>query len=362
MSQINRRSFFKTAAAGALLAGAPARAETPALPPPPAGRRARIASVCQLGLMRKTIDESLKLMLEVADQALAEKPDLLCLPENFATAAMPGNAHEKVEALNGSTISAAAERARKHRCNIVCPSYTLRDGHVFNTATILDRDGKIVGAYDKACPVTTSYDYTLLENGVTPGTPDIPVFDLDIGRIGVQICYDIGFPENWDLLRKKGAQLVLWPSAYDGGTPLWTYAYLHHYYVMSSVRSGQSRIIDPLGAILAETKDETRFIIRDINLDNIVSHLDWNTSIPDKIKTKYGDRVDVRRANPGSSHFIVEPIDPAITVAALQKEFGFESSFQYHDRHRAIYAGARTGKNLPAQTALHGNRPQWGKF
>lgn len=363
---MDRRSFCRSAVAGALVSGVSVAApvvQSAGGGPAPQGKRARIATVVQTGLMRKTIAESCSVMMELVDKVLEQKPDLVCLPENFATAGMGSkSAAEKAEALNGVTLAAAAERARKHHCYIVCPSLTPRDGKVFNSAVILDRKGEVAGVYDKACPVATSPDYTVLEDGVTPGSPDIPVFDLDFGRIGIQICYDMGFPENWAMLRQKGARMVLWPSAYDGGFPISAYAYLHHYYVMSSVRSGKSRIVDPCGAMLIETQKETPFIVRDVNLDFIVSHLDFNLSIPDKIKAKYGERVDVRRSDPGSGHFLVEPVDPAITVRALQDEFGFESTFEYHDRNRAAYAEMRAGRKPSPQNARHGVRPQWGKF
>lgn len=366
MNTINRRYFLGAMAAGSLAAGC----RTPqgaiaavAITPPPQGRRARIATVCQAGRMRKSIAESLPLVMELCDRALTQQPDLVCLPENFATANM-GKVPvcERAEAFNGPTLSAAAQRAKQHRCYIVCPVLRERDGKLFNSAVLFDRAGAVQGIYDKACPVTTSADYTVFEDGVTPGTPDIPVFDLDFGRVGIQICYDLGFPENWALLRKKGAQLVLWPSAYDGGTPLWSYAWLHHYYILSSVRSGQSRLVDPCGAVLAETQPNDAVIVHDINLDYVVSHLDWNRSIPDKIKAKYGDRVAVRRPNPGSGHFLVEPVDPFITTGALQAEFGFESSCQYHERHRQAYAAIRAGQKPQPQVALHGTRPEWGTF
>jgi predicted amidohydrolase len=366
MAQMNRRNFIGAVAVGSLAAGCrtPQGANGAAgFSSPPQGKRARIASVCQAGRMRKNIAESLPLVMELCDRALAQKPDLVCLPENFATASMgKASPRERAEAFNGPTLTAAAQRAKQHRCYIVCPVMRLEGEKLFNSAVIFDRAGAVLGIYNKAHPVTTSVDYTSFEDGVTPGTPDIPVFDLDFGRIGIQICYDLGFPESWDLLRRKGAQLVLWPSAYDGGTPLWSYAWLHHYYVLTSVRAGQSRLVDPCGAVLAETQPNNGVIVRDINLDYLVSHLDWNRSIPDKIKAKYGDRVDVRRSNLGSSHFIVEPVDPSITVRALQQEFGFESTFQYHDRHRVAHATLRAGRPPPPQVAQHGNRPQWGTF
>ena len=366
MDNMNRRNFLGAVAAGSLAAGChtpPPTDGAAAVTPSPQGRRARVATVCQAGRMRQTIAESLALLLELCDRALAQQPDLVCLPENFATANMGKAAvRDRAEAFNGPTLSAAAQRAKQHRCYIVCPVLREREGQLLNSAVLFDRAGAVLGIYDKASPVTTAADYTVFEDGVTPGTPDIPVFDLDFGRVGIQICYDMGFPEHWELLHQKGAQLVLWPSAYDGGTSLWTYAFLHHYYILSAVRSGQSRLVDPCGAVLAETQPNAAVIVRDINLDYVVAHLDWNRSIPDKIKAKYGDRVDVRRANSGCGHFLVEPVDPALTVRALQAEFGFESSFQYHERHRRAYAALRAGRKPPPQLALHGNRPEWGTF
>lgn len=364
-----RRDFIKSAAvavvgASALGSGRNTAADIPVYRDAPPGRKARIATVCQAGKFKRSIAENREYVMSLLDQACQAKPDLVCLPETFPTVGQPSKLprRQKSESVPGPTTDAAARRAKRHGCYVVCPLATERNGKHFNSAVIIDRKGEIAGIYDKACPVTTSPDYTTLEDGITPGNPDIPVFDLDFGRIGIQICFDLGFPENWELLHKKDARMVVWPSAYDGGFPLWAYAYIHHYYVVSSVRTGQSRVVDPCGAILIETQTDKPVIFRDINLDFVVSHRDFNYSIPDKIKAKYGDRVDIRQPNLGCSHFIVEPMDPAITVAQLQKEFGFESAFQYHDRHREAYREIRSGRQPAPQRALHGVRGQYQKF
>lgn len=361
------RRGFLAGAFGASLAGLSGfhlegATDVPFADPPP-GRPARIATTTQDGKVRRSIAENREYVMSLLDRAIAQKPDLVCLPETFPTSGNGGlPVREKAETVPGPTIDMAARRARDARCYVVCPLETVRDGIFYNSAVILDRSGQIVGIYDKACPVTMSHDYTTVEGGIRPGPADIPVFDLDFGRIAVQICFDVGFPENWDLIRRKGARLVFWPSAYDGGFPLWAYAYIHHFYVVSSVRSGQSRIIDPCGAIMKETQKDVPVVWRDLNLDFVVSHLDWNYSIPEKIKQKYGEKVDVRRTNMGSSHFVVEPVDGSITTRQLQDEFGFESTFQYHDRHRRAYQQLRKGEPAPPQQARHGQRPQWGKF
>lgn len=324
------------------------------------GTNARIATVCQGGKFKPTVEENREAVLELLDAALREKPDLVCLPEAFTDVGVKQPLKETAEPISGPTVAACARKARQAGCYVVCPIHTLEGDRVYNSAVVIDRGGEVAGVYHKVCPVTSSADYTVLEDGVTPGT-SLPVFDLDFGRVGIQICFDIGFPENWQALAEQGARLVLWPSAYDGGFPLRAYAYLHHYYIASSTRSGRTRIVDPCGEILAETTDSTPVIAQDVNLDYAVSHLDWNMGIPDRIRAKYGERVDVRQWDPGSAHFVVEPRDPTLTCAQLQEEFGFETTATYHERHRRANKSLRAGKAPAPQHALHGNRPQWGK-
>ena len=322
--------------------------------------RARIATICQNGQFFPTVEQNREHVLHLLDLALTQEPDLVCLPETFTTVSMPGMAADLVESIPGPTTDSIAQRAREHKCYVICPIKTQHDGINWNSAVIIGRQGEIVGIYDKIHPVTTSTDYTVMENGLMPGS-DAPVFDLDFGRVGIQICFDAGFPESWQALADKGARLIFWPSAYNGGFPLQVYAYLHHVYVVSSVRTNSSRIIDPLGQILATTEPRINVIVRDINLDFCVCHYDFNYSIPDLIMAKYGDRVTIR-SDHDSGHFLIEPNDATITIAQLQQEFGFESTFQYHQRHRDAYAHLREGKTPPPQTALHGNRPEYAKW
>ena len=110
---LDRRGFLRAAAAGIALgggAGIAGAAEPVAVAPP--GRRARMATVCQGGRIRKTIGENLEYVMGLLDRALEQKPDLVCLPENFATAGLGGlSARERVEALDGVTLTAASAGA-----------------------------------------------------------------------------------------------------------------------------------------------------------------------------------------------------------------------------------------------------------
>jgi beta-ureidopropionase len=326
----------------------------------PAKSRCRVATVCQGRRFFHTVDENRSHVFGLLDLALAQQPDLVCLPETFTTAGVPGNdARQFAESLSGPTITAVAERARRHGCYILCPLLTQRDGSVFNSAVLLDRAGEIAGIYDKRHPVTSSCDYTVFENGVRPGRP-LPVFDCDFGRVGVQICFDAGFPEDWAELARQDVRLVIWSSAYNGGQRLQHFAAVHHYYVVTSVLTDNARIIDPCGTVLAETNGQLGVVVRDINLDFAVCHYDFNYSIPERLLAAYPGRVEVR-THWDDGLFLVEPTDPTLTIEQLQTELGFETYRQYHERHRAAYAAIERGAPVEPQPAAHGQRPMYSK-
>ena len=323
--------------------------------------RARIATICQSGNTHASVRENNLEMFSRLDLALKQKPDLVCMPESFGAGAVPRESiAEVVESIPGPTTDLAGKYARKSSCYILCPIFSVRDGHYWNSVVVLDRTGNICGIYDKAHPVTSTSDYTQFEQGITPGS-QVPVFDLDFGRIGIQICFDIHFPESWAELARQGAKIVFWPSAYNGGFPLQVYAAYHHYYLVSSVCAEKSRIIDPCGAILAETDYQTNLIFRDINLDFAVYHYDFNYSIPDQILSKYPGQVDIR-THWDAGQFLVEPVDPGLTIEQIQRELGVISIQEYTQRHEVAYPAVRAGKTPVPQQAAHGERPMYQKW
>ncbi len=320
----------------------------------------RIATVCQGGRGQGSIEANRNHMLGLVKKTLLQKPDLVCLPEAFLKMGLSNIPPAlRAETVPGPTTDAMAELARKGQCYIVCPLRTCRDdGCEYNSAVIIGRSGDIIGRYDKLHPVTSSPDYTVFESGISPGA-ELPVFDLDFGRIGIQICFDAGFPETWQALADQGVRAVLWPSAYDGGFQLQMLAALHQFHVITSVRTGSSRIIDPCGRVQAATDSFMPVAVRDINLDFEVCHYDFNFSVPQNLADAYADRVRVT-SYAEDICFVVEPMDAALTTAHLRDEFGFESFRQYHERHRKAYAAILSGQSLFPQDARHGNRAMYG--
>jgi predicted amidohydrolase len=318
--------------------------------------RARIATVCGNRQVKTTVEENREIALALLRQALEVKPDLVCLPESF-TLTYALSAPDVAEPVDGPTVAAVAKLAKEANCYVICPIFTCREGRCYNSAILLDRRGQVAGIYDKRHPVTTTHDYTAVECGTMPGQGD-GVFDLDFGRVAVRICFDIGYTDDWRMLGEKGVKLVFWPSAYNGGFPLQAHASANEYYVVSAVRTDSSRIINPCGTILQRTDGTEPVIWRDINLDYLVCHSDFNYGIPGRIEKAYGKRVEVRWETDEGT-ILVEPADPAVKTEMLKKEFGLETRREYLGRHAVAYRQLASGKKPEPQTALHGNRPMY---
>ena len=187
---------------------------------------------------------SLETIAAIVDAEGVKGVDLIVLPE-----AWRGN--DIVEPLSGPTITTMSGLAKKHRCYVVCPIYREDQGRRLNSAALIDRTGKVASVYDKIYPYWNEFDMT---PPALPGQADAGVYDADFGRIGFATCFDAKFPEVFQRLRDKGAELVVWPSAYSGFTELQAFALLHHYYIVTSTLTGEAIWYDITGAIASDER------------------------------------------------------------------------------------------------------------
>lgn len=100
----------------------------------------------------------------------------------------------------------------KERGVVIPVSFFEKSGLAFyNAVAIIDADGSIVGHYRKShIP-----DFPLYEEKFyfSPGDTGFRVFDTQLGRIGVAICWDQWFPEAARAMTLMGAEMLLYPTA-----------------------------------------------------------------------------------------------------------------------------------------------------
>ena len=312
-------------------------------------RKVRVATVAQLNAGGPTMEENRERIGELIEQAAAEKPDIICLPETFLELNVEFlDLAEVAETVPGTTTDMVGALARKHNCYIICPLTAIHEGKFTNDAVLIDRQGEVVGAYSKIHPVVTSAKFEDLEKGITPRS-EATVFETDFGRIGMQICFDINWDEPWAELKRRGAEIVFWPSAYDGGKHLGVHAWNHHYYVVSAVKSRYARIIDVMGEVLAVTGRCDPVIAYTIDLDVGLFHCDFNQVQIQKIRARYGPDVTIRVWHE-EGLFTLETNRDDLSVADLTKEFLLDPLDAYLERNERLQDAWRRGGPIPNLT------------
>src|SRR6187402_2973452 len=166
----------------------------------------RVVTISQADLNRsgRTI---LNDTLERLDRAATFRPDIAALPEVFVGG--------EPEIVPGPVTDRLADWARRHSSYVVFGIKTRVGDHVFNSAVLLNRMGKVVGQYNKAHPTEGE-----LEQGIHPGKLDSGIFETDFGTIGIQICFDVNWWDQWKALKQKGAKIVFFPAAYPAAKQL----------------------------------------------------------------------------------------------------------------------------------------------
>ncbi|MEM2088148.1 MAG: carbon-nitrogen hydrolase family protein [Thermoproteota archaeon] len=309
-------------------------------------KHVRVATVTFRGIRGETagetIENNIKEILRLLNVAVLDKPDVICLPEcspflGLSIEEMVGNAEETP----GALFARVSSFARENRVHVVFPMMRREGCKVYNSAVLIGRDGEYAGSYDKIHPTIWE-----IEAGVTPGV-EAKAFELDFGRIGVAICFDLNFEDVIKSLAGNRVKIVFFPSMYPGGLQLKTWAFNHGVYMVSSIADDRgSMIINPLGRVLAVSSSYQPVICYNINLDYKVLHLDYNWEKMGKVKEKYGLKISFEVARP-EAVFLMSCEAEETTVERIIEEFHMETRGEYFKRaSEAREAALRKGLDV----------------
>ena len=264
-------------------------------------------------------------ILKIVDQEGAKGTDIIVLPETW-------RGDQLVETLEGESITELSKLAKRHKTYIISP-IELKDGkNRFNSAVLIDRKGKVVGRYDKVYPYWSEFE---LNPPVDPGLSGAPVFETDFGKIGMAICFDANFPEVWQALKDKGAEVVFWSSAYSAGTQLQAYSLLHHYYIVTSTYSGDCQVYDITGKRIIDKKSDDVTIVRaTLDLDRKIYHTNFNMGKLDKLLKTHGKEVEKEVYMEREAWFVLRSKKPGVQASLLAEEFEMEELTDYQNRSR----------------------------
>jgi len=244
--------------------------------------------------IEKIKHENIVKNLSFIEEAATQGVQIACMQEVFTTpyfcAEQEPRWYEAVEKIpDGPTVTLMQEVARKHGMVLIVPIYEEEiTGVYYNTAAVIDADGKYLGKYRKNHIQHTKPGFWE-KYYFKPGNLGYPTFETAFARIGVYICYDRHFPEGARALGLGGAEIVFNPSATVAGLSeyLWeleqpAHAVANGYFVGAINRVGhekpwdigefygKSYFCNPRGKIIAQaSRDSDELVVADLDLDQI---------------------------------------------------------------------------------------------
>lgn len=240
---------------------------TPCRPPEP--RKVRIGTVF-LRPQSSSPAHNLDLWCQQIAEAGKLKLDIVCLGEAILQVGTGMQAAELAEPIPGPTTRRLGEAARAANCWVVAGLAEDRDGVLYNSAVLLNREGKVAGVYRKVHLPREEW-----KQGITPGS-EYPVFATDFGTIGIFICYDWFFPETTGILARAGAEVIFAPTwgntlpdhdgIADGESVFRVRARDNGVYLVPCVYDGNSMVIDPLGRILVSSAGKSGVFWAEVDL------------------------------------------------------------------------------------------------
>jgi len=241
-------------------------------------------------IKKAMVDKHQKLIKEAARQGA----QVVCLQEIFYgpyfCAEQDTRWYDTAEPIpDGPTTQRMQQLAKKHHMALVVPIYEEEiPGVYYNTAAVIDADGRYLGKYRKH-HIPHCHPGFWEKFYFKPGNLGYPVFQTKHAKVGVYICYDRHFPEGARALGLHGAEIVFNPSATVAGLSeyLWkleqpAHAVANQYFVGAINRVGheppwnigefygQSYFCNPRGQIIAEaSRDKDEVLVADLDLDLI---------------------------------------------------------------------------------------------
>jgi predicted amidohydrolase len=243
-------------------------------------RRFKVAAVqmiCASGEVEQNFQKAEALIRQAAEAGAL----LVVVPELFDS----GYRVEEKDSALATTIPGSTTNRMTALCaalNIhLAASIIEKDGDgLYDTAVLVGPNG-VVGTYRKTGLWDKENDRFLKGQGKYDA-----VYDIGICKVGMQICYEIGFPENARILALHGADILVCPSAF-GKARYYAWdlasrsrALENGNYVIACNRAGTekgetvfgaaSRIVGPKGEVIAvAATEEDEVVVAEVDLDLI---------------------------------------------------------------------------------------------
>jgi len=227
----------------------------------PKARQIKVATINLRPSKLPSREANVDAFIAAADKAAPGNLDILLFPEGMTVVGTGISYVDIAEPVPGPTTKRLGELARQRNSYVAAGIYESEGHAVYNTAILLDRQGRLVGKYRKVYLPREEY-----EAGLTPGN-SFPVFDTDFGRVGLMICYDVFFSDPAKALAAQGADVILLPIWGGDETLAKARAIENRIFLVTSGYNHPTYIMDPYGERISEAHERGTAAIATLDLN-----------------------------------------------------------------------------------------------
>lgn len=233
----------------------------------------------------RNIENAIKLIEKVSK----EGADIAVLPEMFCCPYDNSYFRKFSEEAGGPVYRAMSDAAKEASIYLVAGTIPeLEDGKVYNTAYVFNKNGEQIARHRKMHLFDIDVkggQYFKESDTFTPGR-DVTVFETEFCKMGLAICYDIRFPELSRLMAAEGAEVIIYPAAFNmtTGPAHWELSFRaraldNQVYTIGVAPArdmkapyhsyGNSIVASPWGNVLNRLDENSGYIIQEIDLDYV---------------------------------------------------------------------------------------------
>ncbi|MFC2009852.1 carbon-nitrogen hydrolase family protein [Chloroflexota bacterium] len=144
--------------------------------------------------------------LELINTAAREDAQLIVFPEAALSGYIYNSIDEVIpitESIPGPSTEAISALCHQMNVHVIIGILEEDQGRYYNTAALIGPEG-LVGKYRKL-----HLPYIGADRFLNHGNLSLKVYDTELGRIGMGICYDLSFPEHARILTLLGADIIV---------------------------------------------------------------------------------------------------------------------------------------------------------
>lgn len=238
------------------------------------------------------LTENLAQIERLMKEAREQQAELIVLPENFALMGVNETDKFKIAEMDGQgpIQEKISSLAKQMGMWVIAGTMPLKanNSKVRASCIVYDEKGIKVARYDKIhlFDVRVSEQEAHQESDTIERGNELVVVQTPVGKVGLSVCYDLRFPELFQKLEQKGAELFTVPSAFTAATGVVHWEVLlraraieNLCYVLAPNQGGQhasgrhtyghSMAVDPWGKIIAQKELGPGIITADIDLQRL---------------------------------------------------------------------------------------------